>query len=148
MTQLRATRATGFKHGMAGGSRQKQGPGTAAPRPAQPPGYIRPVGAMSGYCHCWRRCQTGGQSGGGNIGRFRLLLAESHWETPRLTERWCVQPGDVVLNKLAPVRAALISPAAVLPIRTGGNGRWRRRPSCIPVWRAVVAFSPWGSLRT
>lgn len=47
-----------------------------------------------------------------NIGRLRLLLAGSHWETPQLAERWCVQPGDVVLNKLAPVRAALISPAA------------------------------------
>jgi hypothetical protein len=47
-----------------------------------------------------------------NVGRLRLLLSEQHWERPQVVERWCVQPGDVVLNKLAPVRAALVSPAA------------------------------------
>jgi len=44
-----------------------------------------------------------------NIGSFRLLLSEPHWTSPSITGPWCVQPDDVVLNKLAPVRAALVS---------------------------------------
>jgi hypothetical protein len=47
-----------------------------------------------------------------NVGHLRLQLSTVHWESPQVAERWCVQPGDVVLNKLAPVRAALIPPAA------------------------------------
>jgi hypothetical protein len=44
-----------------------------------------------------------------NIGRLRLQLGAQHWAPPEFAGRWCVQPGDVVLNKLAPVRAAFIS---------------------------------------
>jgi hypothetical protein len=47
-----------------------------------------------------------------NIRRLRLLLAEQHWASPQISGRWCVQPDDVVLNKLAPVRAAYVSPNA------------------------------------
>lgn len=47
-----------------------------------------------------------------NLGRLRLVLSTAHWGAPQLSGRWSVQPGDVVLNKLAPVRAALVSPAA------------------------------------
>jgi hypothetical protein len=47
-----------------------------------------------------------------NIGRLRLLLGEQHWAPPQISGRWCVQPDDVVLNKLAPVRAAYVSPNA------------------------------------
>jgi hypothetical protein len=47
-----------------------------------------------------------------NIGRFRLLLSAPHWDSPFMAERLCVRPGDVVLNKFAPVRAAIIPPAA------------------------------------
>lgn len=47
-----------------------------------------------------------------NIGKFQLLLSEQHWTPPRITGTWCVQPDDVVLNKLAPVRAALVSTSA------------------------------------
>lgn len=47
-----------------------------------------------------------------NIGRLRLQLGTQHWDPPQITGRWCVQPDDVVLNKLAPVRAALASPNA------------------------------------
>lgn len=47
-----------------------------------------------------------------NIGQFRLVLGDQHWATPRITGRWCVQPDDVVLNKLAPVRAAFVTPNA------------------------------------
>jgi hypothetical protein len=44
-----------------------------------------------------------------NIGRLRLHLGAQHWDPPQFVGRWCVQPGDVVLNKLAPVRAAFVS---------------------------------------
>jgi hypothetical protein len=47
-----------------------------------------------------------------NIKQLRLQLGAQHWASPQIEGRWCVQPGDVVLNKLAPVRAAFVSPAA------------------------------------
>jgi hypothetical protein len=47
-----------------------------------------------------------------NIKQLRLQLGSQHWCSPQIEGRWCVRPGDVVLNKLAPVRAALVSPAA------------------------------------
>lgn len=47
-----------------------------------------------------------------NIKPLRLELSAQHWASPQIEGRWCVQPGDVVLNKLAPVRAAFVSPAA------------------------------------
>ena len=46
------------------------------------------------------------------IGKLRLILDPEHRQPPRLATRWCVQPGDVVLNKLAPLRAALVPAAA------------------------------------
>jgi hypothetical protein len=72
-----------------------------------------------------------------NIGRFHLLFAGSHWETPHLAERWCVQPGDVVLNKLAPVRAALISPAARRHPVDGNSLIVRGLPGPIAIWLAL-----------
>ncbi|MCU0565338.1 MAG: hypothetical protein MUF49_01920 [Oculatellaceae cyanobacterium Prado106] len=43
--------------------------------------------------------------------RFRLDL--SHWEEPTIDgEDYCVQPGDVVLNKLVPIRAVLVTSRA------------------------------------
>jgi hypothetical protein len=47
-----------------------------------------------------------------NIRRLHLLIAGQHWTSPQFTGRWCVQPDDVVLNKLAPLRAAYVSPNA------------------------------------
>lgn len=47
-----------------------------------------------------------------NIKPLRLQLGAQHWASPQIEGRWCVRPGDVVLNKLAPVRAAFVSPAA------------------------------------
>ncbi|TWA85130.1 hypothetical protein FBZ83_104402 [Azospirillum brasilense] len=47
-----------------------------------------------------------------NIGHLRLLPSEQHWSPPRIAGRWCARPDDVVLNKLAPVRAAFVSPNA------------------------------------
>lgn len=47
-----------------------------------------------------------------NIKPLRLQLGAQHWAPPQIEGRWCVRPGDVVLNKLGPVRAAFVSPAA------------------------------------
>lgn len=47
-----------------------------------------------------------------NIGPLRLQLGVQHWDPPQIIGQWCVQPDDVVLNKLAPVRAAIVSPNA------------------------------------
>ncbi len=47
-----------------------------------------------------------------NIQALRIQLGAQHWASPHIEGRWCVRPGDVVLNKLAPVRAAFVSPAA------------------------------------
>jgi hypothetical protein len=47
-----------------------------------------------------------------NIRPLRLHLGGQHWAAPQIDGRWCVRPGDIVLNKLAPVRAAFVSPAA------------------------------------
>ena len=47
-----------------------------------------------------------------NIKPLRLQLGAQHWASPQIEGRWCVRPGDLVLNKLAPVRAAFVCPAA------------------------------------
>jgi hypothetical protein len=44
-----------------------------------------------------------------NLDPMRLKLEPSHWQTPKTEEKWCVQPGDVVLNKLIPIRAVLVT---------------------------------------
>lgn len=72
-----------------------------------------------------------------NIGRLQLNLSPEHWEPPRLAERWCVRPGDVVLNKLAPVRAALVSPAARRHPVDGNSIIVRGLPRAVATWLAV-----------
>lgn len=47
-----------------------------------------------------------------NIGRLKLVLDPEHWVSPEIEGPWCVKPGDVVVNKLAPLRAAIVSPVA------------------------------------
>jgi hypothetical protein len=45
-----------------------------------------------------------------NLDCMRLQLDVSHWKEPTIDgEDYCVQPGDVVLNKLVPIRAVLIT---------------------------------------
>ncbi len=44
-----------------------------------------------------------------NLGCMSFHLEPEHWSTPTLEEMWCVQPGDVVLNKIPPLRAALVT---------------------------------------
>lgn len=45
----------------------------------------------------------------GNLDPMRFKLEPSHWQTPQIEAEWCVQPGDVVLNKLLPIRAVLVT---------------------------------------
>ena len=61
-----------------------------------------------------------------SIGCLRLQLSAQHWVSPQIEGRWCVRPGDVVLNKLAPVRAAFVSPAAKRHPVDGNTLRGRR----------------------
>lgn len=42
-----------------------------------------------------------------NLGCLSFRLDTEHWNAPTIEEMWCVQPGDVVLNKIPPLRAAL-----------------------------------------
>jgi len=41
-----------------------------------------------------------------NLAPLRFDLEAVHWQTPTLESEECVSPGDIVINKLAPVRAA------------------------------------------
>jgi hypothetical protein len=41
-----------------------------------------------------------------NLTPFRFHLENAHWQPPTVESPECVAPGDVVINKLAPVRAA------------------------------------------
>ncbi|MCM1984766.1 restriction endonuclease subunit S [Lyngbya confervoides] len=48
----------------------------------------------------------------GNLEPMRFSLEAEHWQSPSVkvaSEAWCVQPGDVVLNKLVPMRAVLVT---------------------------------------
>jgi hypothetical protein len=45
-----------------------------------------------------------------NLEPMRFRLDAEHWQSPTVeNEEWCVQPGDIVLNKLVPIRAALVT---------------------------------------
>ena len=72
-----------------------------------------------------------------NIGQFRLVLGEQHWAPPRITGRWCVQPDDVVVNKLAPVRAAFVSSNAKRHPVDGNSIIVRGLSRCAAAWVAV-----------
>lgn len=72
-----------------------------------------------------------------NVGRLRLQLEPKHWETPQIAGRWCVQPGDVVLNKIAPVRAAFVPPHAKRHPVDGNVLVIRGLPRAEAVWVAL-----------
>ncbi|MBX7222566.1 MAG: hypothetical protein K1Y36_21645 [Blastocatellia bacterium] len=46
-----------------------------------------------------------------NLDEFLLHPGPEHWETPKLEESWCVQPGDIVINRMPPVYATWITPS-------------------------------------
>ena len=72
-----------------------------------------------------------------NVGRLRLLLSEQQWDPPQVTGRWCVRPDDVVLNKLAPVRAAFVSTAAHRHPADGNSLIVRGLPRSAAAWLAL-----------
>src|SRR4051794_4085192 len=41
-----------------------------------------------------------------NLGVLRFFPDPDHWRTPAFAAPECVEPGDVVLNKMEPIRAA------------------------------------------
>lgn len=77
-----------------------------------------------------------------NVGRFRLLLSEAHWATPCMANRWCVRPGDVVLNKFSPLRAAVVSPAARRHPVDGNSLIVRGLPRPVETWLALCLNRP------
>ena len=77
-----------------------------------------------------------------NVGRLRLVLSPAHWTSPQMVGRWCVQPGDVVLNKLAPVRAALVPPAARRHPVDGNSLIIRGLPWPVATWLALCLNRP------
>ncbi|MBD1999292.1 hypothetical protein H6G00_22215 [Leptolyngbya sp. FACHB-541] len=44
-----------------------------------------------------------------NLEPMRFRLDVEHWKPPEVEGSWCVQPGDVVINKIPPLRAALVT---------------------------------------
>lgn len=44
-----------------------------------------------------------------NLAPMRWKLTPEQWKQPTFLDRTCVRPGDVVVNKLAPVRAAVVT---------------------------------------
>jgi hypothetical protein len=42
-----------------------------------------------------------------NLSALRWKLSAEHWKQPTITDRTCIFPGDIVVNKLAPIRAAI-----------------------------------------
>src|SRR5262249_40301496 len=41
-----------------------------------------------------------------NISFMRFKGDPEHWESPKSAEGWCIHPGDVAVNKIAPIRPA------------------------------------------
>lgn len=46
-----------------------------------------------------------------NLGRIRIYPDRSHFAPPLVEGKWCVKPGDVVVNKIPPLRAAWVTAA-------------------------------------
>lgn len=77
-----------------------------------------------------------------NIGRLRLLLETQHWESPQIQGRWCVQPDDIVVNKLAPVRAAFVSSSARRHPVDGNTVIVRGLSRNVAAWTALCLNHP------
>lgn len=76
------------------------------------------------------------------IGQYRLVLDEQHWNPPQITGRWCVQPDDVVVNKLTPVRASLVTPNAKRHPVDGNSIIVRGLPRREAAWLSVCLNRP------
>ena len=77
-----------------------------------------------------------------SIGQFRLVVGDQHWAPPKITGRWCVQPDDVVLNKLSPLRAAFVTPTARRHPVDGNAIIVRGLPLRVAAWLAVCLNRP------
>lgn len=77
-----------------------------------------------------------------NIRELRLELAAQHWDSPQIEGPWCVRPGDIVVNKLAPVRAAYVSPAAKRHPADGSTLIVRDLSRATAVWLAKCLNQP------
>lgn len=77
-----------------------------------------------------------------NISRLRLVLSPEHWESPQIAGYWCIQPGDVVINKLSPIRAALVSTTARRHPVDGNSIIVRGLPAVAAAWLAVCLNQP------
>jgi len=77
-----------------------------------------------------------------NIGRLRLLPGSEHWASPQTSDPACVRPDDVVLNKLAPVRAAYVSPNARRHPVDGNTFIVRGLTQPTAAWAAVCLNEP------
>jgi hypothetical protein len=77
-----------------------------------------------------------------NIGRLRLLLEAHHWESPQIQGRWCVEPDDIVVNKLAPVRAAFVSSSARRHPVDGNTVIVRGLSRSVAAWTALCLNHP------
>jgi hypothetical protein len=77
-----------------------------------------------------------------NIGKFQLLLGEQHWASPQISGPWCVQPEDVVINKMAPVRAALVATNAKRHPVDGNSIIVRGLPRAAVPWVAACLNHP------
>ncbi|MBD2198555.1 MULTISPECIES: hypothetical protein [Calothrix] len=72
-----------------------------------------------------------------NLDCMQFRLNAEQWEKPTIEAEWCVQPGDVVLNKIPPVRAAVVT------------SRLPRHPvdaNCILIRGVKYPFAVWVAL--
>ncbi len=44
-----------------------------------------------------------------NLRKLNFDLEDQHWKSPEIERRWCVQPGDIVINKISPLRASFVT---------------------------------------
>jgi hypothetical protein len=127
--------------------------------------YSRPTfSPASRGAHCLEGRRSDGDRTEGptyraaNIGRLRFQFDSEQWHMPTCEGPWCLAPGDVVLNKMPPLRAAWAAvPLPAHPVDAGcilvrglnavdacwlticlnqpGHARWLER-------RSGVAFMP------
>lgn len=115
----------------------------------------RTIGQMGGQViEGWRASGTPGALGydplvattpvyrQGNIEPLRLQPSGTLWSPPGINGDWCVRPGDVVLSKFAPVRAAFVSPAARRHPVDGNTLIVSDLPRAVAAWVAVCLNQP------
>ena len=77
-----------------------------------------------------------------NIGRLRLLPSREQWASPKISDPACVRPDDVILNKLAPVRASYVSLNARRHPVDGNTFIVRGLSQSTAAWAAVCLNEP------